>query len=95
MGPLEVLLILALALIVFGPDRLPELARQVGRTVMEVRRITSDLTTEVNRSLQLEEPQSPPSRAPVVRPVPPPITSTQSPKPTVTASSHDDLRPPY
>jgi Tat protein translocase TatB subunit len=95
MGPFEVLLILALALVVFGPDRLPELARQVGRTVMEIRRVTSDLTAEVNRNLQLEEPQGPPSRASVVRPVQPPANSSHSAEPAATAPSHDDLRPPY
>ena len=46
MGPGEIFLILVVALIVFGPDRLPEVARQVGKTVRDFRRMTSSLTSE-------------------------------------------------
>jgi sec-independent protein translocase protein TatA len=36
-GPLELLVILAVALIVLGPQRLPEAARSVGRGMRELR----------------------------------------------------------
>lgn len=36
-GPLELLMILALALIVLGPKRLPEAARSLGRGVRELK----------------------------------------------------------
>jgi sec-independent protein translocase protein TatA len=36
-GPLELLVILAVALIVLGPQRLPEAARSVGRGMREMR----------------------------------------------------------
>jgi Tat protein translocase TatB subunit len=96
MGPLEILLILALTLIVFGPDRLPEIARQAGRTVAQVRRITSEATAELNRSLQLEDqPPAVPSRAAIVRPAPPSPSPVAISDPAVGPPSHDDLRPPY
>ncbi|HEY8216206.1 MAG TPA: twin-arginine translocase TatA/TatE family subunit [Acidimicrobiia bacterium] len=38
LGPAEILVILVVALLVFGPHRLPEVGRQVGRTVREFRR---------------------------------------------------------
>lgn len=36
-GPLEVLLVLIIALVVFGPKRLPELGRSLGRGIREFR----------------------------------------------------------
>jgi len=36
-GPLEVLLVLIIALIVFGPKRLPELGRSLGKGIREFR----------------------------------------------------------
>lgn len=56
MGPLELLLILALGLVVFGPDKLPELARQAGRALGEIRRVSSEATAELQRSLSLDDP---------------------------------------
>lgn len=54
MGPLEILLIVVLALIVFGPAKLPEIMGQVGRAVAEFRRTTSQLSDEFNRTIQAE-----------------------------------------
>ena len=36
-GPLEIIVILIIALIVFGPKRLPELGRSLGRGIREFR----------------------------------------------------------
>ncbi len=76
MGPAELLLVLALALIVFGPDKLPDIARQLGRVVGEFRRVSSDVTREIQRSMQEEPPavgprivrQAPPSGPTPVQP---------------------------
>ena len=38
LGPAEILVILVVALLVFGPHKLPEVGRQVGRTMREFRR---------------------------------------------------------
>lgn len=54
MGPMELMVILVLALVVFGPGKLPEIAGQVGRVVRDFRRTTSDLSSEFNRTLSLE-----------------------------------------
>jgi TatA/E family protein of Tat protein translocase len=65
LGFAEILFILALALLVFGPKRLPEVGRTLGRTLREFRRATSDLKRSVEREIgQLEreveeEPQRP------------------------------------
>lgn len=56
-GPLELLLIVVVALIVFGPHRLPELMVQVARFIREFRSYTSTLTrdlTDVMREFERE-----------------------------------------
>ncbi len=52
-GPMELMAILVVALLVFGPKRIPELARTVGRGLAEFRRASSDL----RQSLALDELQ--------------------------------------
>ena len=57
-GPLEVLFILLIALIAFGPGKMPEIARGIARAVRSLRKATMDLTTEVSREfkdLEVEE----------------------------------------
>jgi len=48
-GMPELLLILALALIVLGPKKLPELARALGKGMAELRRATDDIKDEFRR----------------------------------------------
>jgi TatA/E family protein of Tat protein translocase len=57
-GMPELLLILALALIVLGPKKLPELARALGKGMAEFRRATDELKDEF-RQLENETPESP------------------------------------
>jgi Tat protein translocase TatB subunit len=44
----ELLLILALALIVLGPDKLPQLARQIARYIGELKRASEELKSQLN-----------------------------------------------
>jgi sec-independent protein translocase protein TatB len=48
-GMPELLLILALALIVLGPKKLPELARALGKGMSEFRRATDELKDELRQ----------------------------------------------
>ena len=59
MGPLEILLILAVALIIWGPGRIPEIARTLGKTVRALKKVTFDLTTAVTKELNTEEKERP------------------------------------
>lgn len=47
LGPMEVLVIVVLALVVLGPQRLPDAMRQVGKGIGDLRRWSSQLTNEV------------------------------------------------
>ena len=65
-GTPELLVIFVIALVVFGPRRLPELGRQLGRTIGEFKRATSDLQSTLEREIDLEATQK--DSAPVVVP---------------------------
>jgi TatA/E family protein of Tat protein translocase len=47
----ELLLILALALILFGPKRLPEIAEAMGKSIRKFKSATRSATDEVKREL--------------------------------------------
>ena len=54
----EVLLILVLALIIWGPRRLPEIARTLGKTMRNLRKATNDFTSQVTRDIDIDEKES-------------------------------------
>lgn len=58
-GMPELLLILAVALIVLGPKKLPEMARTLGRGLAEFRRTTDDVKREMQAAA--DEVDAPPS----------------------------------
>lgn len=47
-GPLELLVVLAVALVVVGPERLPELARSVGRALRQFREVQDEVRDMVS-----------------------------------------------
>jgi sec-independent protein translocase protein TatA len=72
LGPAEILVILVVALIVLGPQRLPEAGRQIGKFVREVRHWAESIQTEIRDVIDLEgEPAPPPpAAAPPAAPAP-------------------------
>jgi Tat protein translocase TatB subunit len=50
-GAQELVVIAVIALIVFGPERLPELAARLAKALRDVRRLSDELTGEFQRSL--------------------------------------------
>lgn len=71
----ELLVILVVALIVLGPQRLPEVARALGKGLAELRRATSGLSEELREATRFldEEERSgrrPKPKQPVQRPGP-------------------------
>ena len=50
-GPLEFVLLIAVALIVFGPDKLPELARDAARMLRALREVAQGARTQLNSEL--------------------------------------------
>lgn len=56
-GMPELLVIFVIALVVFGPRRLPELGRSLGRTIAEFKRATSELQSTLEREVEIDERQ--------------------------------------
>jgi len=51
-GPPELILILVIALMVLGPERLPEIGASLGKAIREFRQMSQGLTNEINKELQ-------------------------------------------
>jgi TatA/E family protein of Tat protein translocase len=66
-GIQELLVIMVLALLVFGPEKLPELGRRLGRAMREFRRASDEFRSTVEQNLQIHMDQdiSPPSPSPL------------------------------
>jgi sec-independent protein translocase protein TatB len=54
-GPLEIMMVALVALIVFGPEKLPEIARTVGKALAEFRRVVDDARGEFQSGLNLDD----------------------------------------
>ena len=48
-GSGEILLIVLVAFLIFGPDKIPEIARNIGKLINDVKRASEDIKTEINR----------------------------------------------
>ena len=55
-GPLELVIVLVIALLVIGPKRLPEMGNSLGKTIREFRKASTDVTDAVSL-----EPESKPA----------------------------------
>ena len=65
-GPQELIVILIIALLVVGPQRLPELSRQIGKGLREFRKIQDDVRDMVKLDLDDSDPVSGPAGSPTV-----------------------------
>lgn len=63
LGPMEILAILVVALIVFGPKRLPEVSRQVGAAVRELRKMQDTVKAELREAMAEPTPAGPEAEA--------------------------------
>lgn len=51
----ELLLILAIALLIFGPKKLPEVGRSIGRAFREFRKTSDEIKEKIEEEIQAEE----------------------------------------
>lgn len=90
-GAPELIIIAVIALIIFGPGKLPEVAQSLGRGVREFRKAASDVT----EATKLDEPaaQAPAPATPVVPPASAAIPPVAPAAPTAEPPSGDAGQP--
>ena len=96
-GPLgfpELIFILVLALLIFGPKRLPEIGRTIGRGMAEFRKASTDLKRTINTELALDEPIAPPVRPWLEPASAPERTAPRTPPPVLVAEAEEPVDTP-
>ena len=58
----EILLILVIALIIWGPGRIVQIGRTLGRIMRTLRKASFDLTTQITKELEEKEENHSPKR---------------------------------
>ena len=51
----EIIVILILGLLIFGPKRLPQLGKTIGKTLKGIQTASKEFESEINKTLQLNE----------------------------------------
>jgi len=67
-GPLELVIILVIALLILGPGKLPEVGSSLGKSIREFRKASSDVQDAVN--VKVDTSPVPPDQARTETPVP-------------------------
>ncbi len=74
-GPFELLLILVVALVIFGPKRLPEIGKAIGQAIRSLKEQSQKLTDELTLDVPAETPRgeapaatAPPQQPPLPQP---------------------------
>ena len=103
-GPLELVIILVIALLVLGPGKLPEVGKSLGQSIREFRKASSDVQESINVN-----PAPPPAPAPAAPTAPagqveaapvaaavaaPAVVSAPAPEPVAAATAASEPTAP-
>jgi len=72
-GMQELIIIFVIALIIFGPRKLPELGRSLGKSLAEFKRASNDLRNTLEEEIRVDEQRS------AQAPKPAPVKETEAP----------------
>ncbi len=75
-GMPELVIIFVVALVIFGPRKLPELGRSLGKSLSEFKRASNDLRSTLEEEIHIEEKQ---------------VTESTSQKTVVNTSTDSDI----
>lgn len=87
-GP-ELMLILFIFLLLFGANKLPELAKGLGKSMREFKKAASSVEAEVRRAMEEEPPPPPPKPAIAAAPPSSPTATSAPDKPALPPASAD------
>ena len=73
-GPLELIIILVIALLVLGPGKLPDVGSALGKSIREFRKAASD----VQEATRVDTSPTPPPTTPAPRNDPPPPAASET-----------------
>jgi sec-independent protein translocase protein TatA len=79
-GMPELIIIFVIALIIFGPRKLPELGRSLGKSLAEFKRASNELKNTLDEEIRMEEQQQ--------------RTRVETPRPAVAAEGPVAVTPP-
>jgi len=89
----ELIIIFIVALIVFGPRKLPELGKSLGKSLAEFKRASNELRNTLDEEIRLEDrTKAIPAPAPAVESTPATATSDPTPEPSL---SDGDVPEPH
>src|SRR5262245_58794993 len=91
-GPLELVIILVIALLILGPGKLPDVGAALGKSIREFRKASTDVQEAVNVNVDTS-PLPPTPVAPPAAPAPAPAVPAASPAP-VAAEPAPAVAPP-
>jgi sec-independent protein translocase protein TatA len=75
-GVPELIIIFTIALIIFGPRKLPELGKSLGKSLAEFKRASNELKNTLDEEIRMEERRT--DRPPV--PTPAPVQTIEAPR---------------
>ena len=84
-GPLELVIILVIALLILGPGKLPDVGAALGKSIREFRKASTDVQDAVKVNVDTSPLPTPVSSAPVAQNVP----ADQAPATPPTATTSD------
>lgn len=96
LGGTELMVILGAVLLLFGPKKLPELARGLGKGIREFKKASSEVTEELQRTM--DEPPAPtakfpPEGSPVEHSIPHMLEEPSSPVSEHSSAEHSVPQP--
>ena len=97
LGTPELVIILVIALVIFGPRKLPELGRSLGRSIGEFKRASNELRNTLEEEIRVEEKRDQSAKIrteqdeAIAAAVPPSATATPGPVATPTPVADDTV----